>query len=100
MVIVNPWTVPSAEPRIVTGVVRRVWRDVREDGKYQLVRKFENYKNRADQISIRSKDLTRELVLRLDWSAGDCRDTDCGMVVGWWFLPRACVKKKVEVFSQ
>ena len=46
MVIVDSHTILNAEPRIVTDVDKlRVWGDVRENGKDEFVREFENCEN-------------------------------------------------------
>ena len=54
MVIVDPQFVLNAKPCIVTD---ELWGDVREDGKYELVREFENCKSETEQVDVRFKEL-------------------------------------------
>ena len=57
-------TVQHMEPGIVTGEVR-VGGDVRENRKDEFIWKFENCENETKDISVRPKELTRELALGL-----------------------------------
>ena len=70
------------------------WGDMKEDGMNKFVCESENCENGMGQIKIRPKEVTRELVLRLFWGAGD------RSMVGRRFLPRFCVSlvKNVEIF--
>ena len=98
MVIIEPEIILSTEPYTVTGVFR-IWGDVRENRKDKLIREFENCENRTGQMSVRSEELRRELVLRLVWGAGDPRDFDGGRGCS---QQRPCVSlvKRVEVCSR
>ena len=55
-----------------------------------------------EQVNTRSKEQTRELVLRLVWGAGDAKDFDNGTVAGSCFLPRpdASLVKNAKVCSR
>ena len=57
MVVIDPRTVTNTEPCVVTSVLRRIWGDVREDGKYELVREFENCESETEQVDVRFKEL-------------------------------------------
>jgi len=72
MVIVDLHTILHAVPCITTGEMR-IWGDMGEDGKDELVWELENCENGMGWISIRSKALMEELILRLVWGAGDRR---------------------------
>ena len=87
---------------MVTGVLQRVWRDVRENRKDKFVREFKDYRNWMEYIGIMSKEPMRELVLRLVWGAGDPRDFDSGTVAGRSSLkrPYASLVKNVVAFSR
>ena len=87
---------------MITGGPWRVRRDVRENGKNKLVREFENCESEMENVSIRSKETMRRLVLRLVWGAGDPKDLDSGTTAGYSFLPTpyASLVKNVEVFSR
>jgi len=78
----------------VTGKVR-VWGDVREDGKDELIRELENCENGTGEVSIRPKELMEELVLRLVWGAED------RWIAGCCFPTRryASLEKNVRIFS-
>ena len=60
----------SAEPCMVTSKLRERG-DVRENGKDKFVWEFENCENRMEQVSIRTTEVTQEIVMRLVWGAGD-----------------------------
>ena len=87
---------------MVTGVLQRVWRDVRENRKDEFVREFEDCRNWMEYIGIMSKELMREFVLKLVWGTGDPRDFDSGTVAGRGSLqrPYASLVKKIEAFSR
>ena len=51
MIIIDPRTIRNAESCIVTDEMR-VRRDMREDGKGELVWEFENCGNRTEKIKI------------------------------------------------
>ena len=95
--IVDRQTILDAEPSIVTGVTW-VWGDVGEDGKDELVRKFENCECGIGRINIRPKRPMLGTVLRQVWDAGGFVS---GRVDGRRFLPRpsASLAKNAEVFS-
>ena len=99
MMIFDPKIIHHTEPCRVTGILRRVWRYVRKNGKDKLVRELKNW---MEQINIRSKKPMRALVLRLVWGAGDPGDSDSGMAVERCFPPRldASLVKNVVVFSR
>ena len=99
MMIFDPKIIHHTEPCRVTGILRRVWRYVRKNGKDKLVRELKNW---MEQINIRSKKPMRALVLRLVWGAGDPGDFDSGMVAERCFPPRldASLVKNVVVFSR
>ena len=42
MIVIRRKVMHHAEPCMVTGVLQRVWRDVREDRKDKFVREFED----------------------------------------------------------
>ena len=73
MVIVDPQFILNAKPCVVTD---EIWGDVREDGKDKLVREFENCESGMEQISVRSRELIRELVLKLVWGANLVKNVD------------------------
>jgi len=101
MVIVDLHIILSTKSCIVTGELR-FWGDVGENRKDKLVWELEDCESGIDQISVRSKELTRGLVLRLVWDAGDLRDSDNGTMVGRCFVTRPCANllKNIEVFSR
>jgi len=100
MVIVYLHTILGTEPRIVTGELR-FWGDVEEYGKDKLVWEFENCEKRMRQINVRLE-VTREVILRLVWGAGEDRDFDNGLIGGRCFPPNpdANLVKNVEVLSR
>ena len=48
-----------------------VWRDLKQDGKDELIWEFENCENGTGWIKTRSKEPMGEPVLRQVWGAGD-----------------------------
>ena len=89
--ITHPRTIRHAEPCIVTGEAG-VWENAGENEKDEFIRKFENYENEMNKVSIRPKEPMREVALGLVWGAGDRPGR---------FL-RLCVSlvSNVEVFSR
>ena len=65
MIIANLHTVLDTEPCVVTGELR-VWGNMREDGKDELVWEFENYENGTKQINFQYEGL----VVRVRTEAG------------------------------
>ena len=53
-----------------------IWRDVRGNGKDKLVREFENCENETELMGMRSRELMRELVLRLVRGANLVKDDE------------------------
>jgi len=70
MVFTDVHPILNTVPCIVTSEMR-VWGNMREDGKDELVRELENCENGTGQVSIRSKELMEEPALRLVWGAGE-----------------------------
>ena len=98
MVIVEPLTIQTTEPRVATGELR-IWGGVRENGKDELIWEFEDCENETGWIRF---DRKQELVLRLVWGAGGPRDFDNGTMAGRRFLrkPYTNLSKTVGVFSR
>ena len=99
MEITDP-LVRNAEAFIVSGALR-IWGDMREDGKDKLVWEFENCENSMGQISVRPKEVTRELVLRLfglprsRWSATSCVNSPIS-IIGWGIWRRRCLMQDLR----
>ena len=77
----------------------RIWGDVGEDGKDDLVWELEDCENGTGWISIQSKESVRGIVLRLVWGARGPNDSVNGTVGGNSFLrrPYARLVKTAEV---